>query len=258
LALLQAIRLLLGPLVFIFLLNLMPTSGDAYYNFLYTEYGAKFSSSQFSSFNLLALVGSLLGCLLYQHVVAPRKRDLRWVFVWTTLAASVAGCAQIAFVTHANRRFLSDEAWLLLMSCLINLVEILPQLPAIVLASYYAPKHLGLEASMFSLFAASAHVGALGSAPISAALVRGLGLARADSNFTNMWKLILICNVTALLPLIVMPVLLHPRVTGRREEDENPAPVAGNAETERRGSAAAADADEDLQHEAGAVHEIAV
>jgi len=248
LALLRALRLLLGPLLFIFLANLMPSAQDAYYNYLYSDYWGEFTNSQFSSFNFLGLVGSLMGCLAYQRFVARTRIDIRLIFLVTTVLSAAAGCSQIVLATKSNHRLgIGNEWWLLSNSLLVSGFQILAQLPPIILASHYSPKGLGLEASMFSLFAASAHLGALVSAEVTAHLTVALGISQG--NWGGLWRLILVCNLCTLLPLIVMPVLLHPKITGRREIDDDASPKKENkkegendedgTETTRDGGAAA-------------------
>ncbi len=59
---------------------------------------------------------------------------------------------------------------------------------------------------MFSLFAASAHLGTLASNELSAAMTRALGVKQ--DHWTDLWKLILICNLCSLAPLLFLPLLL--------------------------------------------------
>lgn len=68
---------------------------------------------------------------------------------------------------------------------------------------------------MFSLFAAAAHLGSLVSAAWSIGMVNLYGITSSD--FSSLWKLILVCNVMAMVPLAFIPLLLRGKT---REEAE--------------------------------------
>lgn len=216
LALINALIVLWRPLLFIFVVNAMPTSEDAYYNYLYSAY-YQFMNWQYGLFNFISLGGSLLGCLFYQKFFAPSTRSIKLIFVATTLASSIIGCSQIFLATQSNDKIgLNDQSFVIIDSFLLGSIQVLAQLPPIILASHFAPKGFGLESSMFSLFAASAHVGSLASAEFSASLTRHLGITQVD--FTNLWKLIVICNALAIVPLIMLPFIPAPKATDGSEE----------------------------------------
>lgn len=215
-SLFSALWLLKGPLLFIFLLNAMPSSEDAYYNYLYSQY-SKFLSWQFGLFNFIGLAGSLVGCLIYQSGLARTTRwNMSTIFLWTTTLASVVGCSTIFLATKTNRLVgLNDQSFVIISSFTVSLFGMLAQLPPLILATHYAPKGFGLEASMFSLFAAAAHLGSLVSAAWSVALIDRYGLTQDD--FSNLWKLILVCNCVALAPLALMPCLLRGKTRDQAE-----------------------------------------
>jgi hypothetical protein len=204
----SALLLVVRPLLFIFLLNAVPGSSDSFYTYLYSDYGSLLNW-QFGTFTLVGLTGSLLGGLFYQRVVAPHPRfNLRRVFVWTTLAGAAASCLALFVATKTNYTLLrlNDMTFLTLESLLNSAIGILAVLPSLVLAAAYAPKRCGLEASMFSLFAAAAHVGSLLSAVLSAALTNALGIRRG--HWGDLWIFMLLCTAASILPLLTMPWLL--------------------------------------------------
>lgn len=204
-SLLSAILLLLRPLIFIFLINLMPTSEDAYYNYLYTDY-YQFLNWEYGLFNFIGLSGSLIACLSYTKLCVGKS--LRKLFVLTTLLSCAIGTLQVLLAAKRNYTWLGidDQPYVIITSFLVSFFTMLSQLPPVVLAALHSPSGFGLEASMFSLFAASAHLGTLASNEITAGVTRWFGIKQGEWN--NLWIMILVCNLLEILPLFTMPILL--------------------------------------------------
>ena len=70
-------------------------------------------------------------------------------------------------------------------------------MPVLVLAARLCPE--GIEATLFALLMSVLNISALFSFQLGAGLTYLLGVT--ESNFENLWLLVLIANVTSLLPL---------------------------------------------------------
>jgi len=217
LRLLRALRVLLRPLLFLFLFNFIPDSSDAYLDYVYSDYG-DFLQWQFGLFKFVGLVGAMIGCIFWQKLLAPRSTNIKRIFVLTTVASACVGCSETLLATKSTQRIGMDaQTFIIVSSLLVSCFSLIAQMPPILLASHCAPKGYGLEASMFSMFAAVAHIGSLCSATLSSRLTLALGIHNKD--WSNLWQLILICKALTLTPLIIMPLLLKGH-DGQNEEEK--------------------------------------
>jgi hypothetical protein len=101
-------------------------------------------------------------------------------------------------VTHVNRSLGIDDRWFSLGDSLIlTIAGRIAFMPVLVLAARLCPE--GIEATLFALLMSVLNISALCSFQLGAGLTYLLGVT--ESNFDNLWILVLIANVTSLLPL---------------------------------------------------------
>jgi hypothetical protein len=101
-------------------------------------------------------------------------------------------------VTHANRSLGMDDHWFSLGDSLIlTVMGQIAYMPLLVLAARLCPA--GIEATMFALLMSVLNLAGLVSHEAGALMMHGLGIT--ESQFQNLWVLVVITNLSTLLPL---------------------------------------------------------
>ena len=104
----------------------------------------------------------------------------------------------LLLVTHTNRALGIDDHWFSLGDSLIlTVMGQIAYMPFLVLAARLCPP--GVEATLFALLMSVSNTAGLVSYQLGAVLMRWLGITEA--NFEFLWVLVLIANVSRLLPL---------------------------------------------------------
>jgi hypothetical protein len=104
----------------------------------------------------------------------------------------------LLLVTHANRALGIDDRWFSLGDSLIlTVMGQIAFMPVLVLSARLCPP--GVEASMFALLMSIVNFSGLLSQELGALLTHWLGVT--ETNFNNLWLLVLIANLSTLLPL---------------------------------------------------------
>ena len=201
-AIFYALLILIRPALFVFLTHVTPSSTDPYYNYLYSVY--VFPPWLLSSFNFISLTGSLLGSLLYWKLFS--KLSIRKVFVWATIVDIIAGLPVVALTAQWNRKIgIPDMVYIPIVSFIDSIFARVALMPSIVLASESCPPHLGLEATMFSVFTSVSNAGTLVSSAISIIIMQRFEIEQDHWDMLPPYMLICLCS--QVLPLLSLPLL---------------------------------------------------
>lgn len=104
----------------------------------------------------------------------------------------------LLLVTHANRALGIDDHWFSLGDSLIlTVMGKIAYMPILVLAARLCPS--GVEATLFALLMSVSNLGGLISYEFGAVLMHWLGIT--ETNFNALWVLVVITNLSTLLPL---------------------------------------------------------
>ncbi len=186
-------RILL-PVIFVFLWQATPNSESAFFYFTTNELG--FNPEFLGRVRLVTSVASLLGIWLFQRFF--KAVAMRTIFLWTTLLSSGLGMTTLLLVTHANRSLGINDHWFSLGDSLIlTVMGQLAYMPVLVLAARLCPA--GIEATMFALLMSVINLAGILSHESGALLMHQLRVT--ESQFQNLWLLVLITNLSTLLPL---------------------------------------------------------
>jgi len=199
------IKMSYRPAIFLFVLNAVPTSLDAYSTFVY-DYFDYFETWEYSLFSFVGQVGSLLGVIVYWLWCS--NRPLRTVFVVTTIIAAIVGCAEIIFTIGNDKyRALGVKVDVLypIVTLVVNLFDRLAFMPSMVLVASSCPGKFRLEGTMFSAYIGVSELANLLSSAVSAYLI--LGLSLNQSKWNNLWIFLVICQCASLVPLVCLPLL---------------------------------------------------
>jgi folate/biopterin transporter len=182
------------PTAFLFLWQATPSSDSAFFFFITNDLG--FQPEFLGRVRLVTSLASLLGIWMFQRFF--KSVPFRTIFFWTTIASTLLGLTTLLLVTHANRAIGIDDQWFSLGDSLI--LTVLGQIafmPVLVLAARICPP--GIEATLFALLMSVSNLAGLASHELGALLTHWLGVTESD--FENLWLLVLITNLSTLLPL---------------------------------------------------------
>jgi folate/biopterin transporter len=183
------------PVAFLFLWQATPTTESAFFFFTTNELG--FEPEFLGRVRLVTSLASLIGIAIYQNYL--KNVSFRALLGWSTLISCTLGMSALLLVTHANRSLGIDDRWFSLGDSLILTVcGQITWMPVLVLSARLCPA--GIEATLFALLMSVWNLSGLVSHELGALLTAWLGVT--ETNFDNLWLLVLIANSSTLLPLI--------------------------------------------------------
>lgn len=212
------------PTLFIFLWQATPGGESAIFFFVTNELG--FEPEFLGRVRLVTSVASLAGIWLYQRFL--KKVPFRVIFGWSIVISSVLGMTTLLLVTHANRSLGIDDHWFSLGDSLIlTVMGQIAYMPVLVLSARLCPA--GVEATLFALLMSVLNLAAILSHELGALLTKLLGVTETD--FTHLWLLVIIVNLSSLLPLPFLGWL----PSGDPQEDKGELIMQGLEEHEIKG-----------------------
>ncbi|MBR8832343.1 MAG: Folate-biopterin transporter [Chroococcopsis gigantea SAG 12.99] len=185
---------ILLPTAFIFIWQATPSADSAFFYFTTNELG--FEPEFLGRVRLVTSLASLLGVWVYQKYL--KTISFRLILGWSTVISAVLGMTTLLLVTHANRALGIDDHWFSLGDSLIlTVMGQIAFLPILVLSARLCP--VGIEASLFALLMSVWNLSGLVSQEFGALLTGWLGVT--ETNFDKLWLLVVITNLSTLLPL---------------------------------------------------------
>ncbi|PSO76900.1 MAG: folate/biopterin family MFS transporter [Cyanobacteria bacterium QH_8_48_120] len=182
------------PTAFIFLWQATPTADSAIFFFSTNELG--FEPEFLGRVRLVTSIASLIGIWIFQRFL--RTVPFRTILGWSIFLSSVLGMTTLLLVTHANRTLGIDDHWFSLGDQLIlTVMGQVAFMPVLVLSARLCPA--GVEATLFALLMSVWNLSGLVSQEMGALLTHWLGVT--ETKFDNLWLLVLITNLSTLLPL---------------------------------------------------------
>jgi folate/biopterin transporter len=182
------------PTLFVFLWQATPSGESAFFFFVTNELG--FEAEFLGRVRLVTSLASLVGIWVYQRFL--RAVPFRVILGWSTVLAAGLGMTMLLLVTHANRALGIDDHWFSLGDSLIlTVVGQITFMPVLVLSARLCPA--GVEATLFALLMSVWNLSGLVSQELGALLTQVLGVT--ETNFDNLWLLVVLTNLSTLLPL---------------------------------------------------------
>jgi folate/biopterin transporter len=202
---------ILFPTLFIFLWQSTPGSDSAIFFFMTNELG--FEPEFLGRVRLVSSFASLAGVWVFQRFL--KTVPFRQVLGWSTVVSAVLGMSLLLLVTHANRALGIDDHWFSLGDNLIlGIVGEVALMPILVLAARLCPP--GIEATLFALIMSVFNLAGFLSYELGGLLTSLLGIT--EDNFDRLWLLVLLTNLSTLLPLPLINLL---PATDPMEKQEN-------------------------------------
>ncbi|MEA5508493.1 folate/biopterin family MFS transporter [Crocosphaera sp. UHCC 0190] len=185
---------ILLPTAFVFLWQMTPNADSAFFYFTTNELG--FEAEFLGRVRLVTSVAALVGIWVYQRFL--KTVSFRQILGWSIVISSGLGMTMLLLVTHTNRALGIDDHWFSLGDSLILTVAgQIAFMPILVLSARLCPK--GIEATLFALLMSIVNLSNLLSHELGALLTHWLGVTEA--NFERLWLLVVITNLSTLLPL---------------------------------------------------------
>jgi folate/biopterin transporter len=182
------------PTAFVFIWQATPTADSAF--FFFTTNELHFQPEFLGRVRLVTSIASLLGVWIFQRYL--KTVSFRVIFAWSTVLSAVLGMTMLLLVTHANRTIGIDDRWFSLGDSLVlTVMGQIAYMPVLVLAARLCPP--GIEATFFALLMSVSNLAGLLSYELGAGLMHILGIN--ENNFEMLWLLVVITNISTLLPL---------------------------------------------------------
>lgn len=182
------------PTAFLFIWQATPSADSAFFFFTTNELG--FEPEFLGRVRLVTSLAALAGVWLFQRFF--KTVPFRRIFGWSTFISAGLGMTTLLLVTHTNRALGIDDHWFSLGDSLIlTVMGQIAYMPVLVLAARLCPP--GVEATLFALLMSVTNLAALLSYETGAVLMHGLGITQ--NNFQNLWLLVVLTNLSTLLPL---------------------------------------------------------
>eukprot|EP00419_Tripos_fusus_P067059 CAMPEP_0172908944 /NCGR_PEP_ID=MMETSP1075-20121228/181707_1 /TAXON_ID=2916 /ORGANISM="Ceratium fusus, Strain PA161109" /LENGTH=204 /DNA_ID=CAMNT_0013766805 /DNA_START=1 /DNA_END=615 /DNA_ORIENTATION=+ len=182
-----------------------------------------FSESFISIIALCASAASVFGLVIYHNFFT--EIPFRRLFGAATLVSVLVSLTPLIQVFRINRKYgIDDHVFALLDTFIIMTVIEVLWIPMLVLASRLCPKKV--EGTTFALFLSIHNLGVWMSGVNSWALTQALGVSR--DNLQNLWMLVVLCSLSMLLPLCLLPVVpaVDPEILRDQGSSETSTPTA--------------------------------
>jgi folate/biopterin transporter len=182
------------PTAFVFVWLATPTADAAFFFFSTNE--LHFQPEFLGRVRLVTSAASLIGIWIFQRYL--KSVPFRVIFAWSTVLSSALGMTMLLLVTHTNRALGIDDHWFSLGDSLIlTVMGQIAYMPVLVLAARLCPP--GVEATLFALLMSVSNLANMVSYEFGAIIMHWLGIT--ESNFELLWLLVIITNLSTLLPL---------------------------------------------------------
>ncbi|MEH2115637.1 folate/biopterin family MFS transporter [Nostoc sp.] len=182
------------PTAFVFIWQATPNADSAFFYFSTNE--LHFEPEFLGRVHLVTSFASLAGVWIFQRFL--KSIPFRVIFAWSTVLSSILGMTMLLLVTHTNRLLGIDDHWFSLGDSLIlTVMGKITFMQVMVLAARLCPP--GVEATLFALLMSVFNSAATVSHAFGALITYWLGITA--TNFESLWLLVVITNLSTLLPL---------------------------------------------------------
>lgn len=183
------------PALFIFLICVTPGYGGVMTFFYERELG--FTANEFGMLDIMGYIVSIAGTFIYKRFL--RNVSFPKIFFWALLLSFVLENTLLLLVLHINRDMgIPDFVFALIERIVITLIGQFISMPMVVLGARVCP--VGVEGTLYALLMSITNMGDVVSSEWGSLLTSMFGVT--SSNFKNLWKLMLLCNIFDIIPLL--------------------------------------------------------
>eukprot|EP01029_Cantina_marsupialis_P030635 TRINITY_DN8356_c0_g2_i2.p1 TRINITY_DN8356_c0_g2~~TRINITY_DN8356_c0_g2_i2.p1 ORF type:complete len:508 (-),score=82.87 TRINITY_DN8356_c0_g2_i2:624-2147(-) len=182
--------------LFLFSIALMPTTLELMYNY---EFSLNFSTFTVQALMFISSGGSFLGAWLFKKFSSKQK--LWKTFLYTATFSSFSGLTQIILSEKYYKNIGIPASWFgAVDGGIISTFRTMAFMPVIVLACSAAPA--GIEATAYAALMSSTDIASSLQDFLGGFLINQFGIKAG--HWGNLWKYIVLCNILAPLPLLLL------------------------------------------------------
>lgn len=188
------------PVGFIFAWQATPSPESALFFFQTETLG--FGPEFLGRVRLVSSAAALFGLWLYRTYFS--KLDLKTFMLWCTLISVPLSMTQVILVTRTNVSLgISDQLFALTDSAVLTALGQVAFMPTLVLAARLCPP--GVEGTLFAALMSIYNASGAASSELGAVLTHALNVT--ETNYDNLWILVVICSLSYMLPLPLLGLL---------------------------------------------------
>lgn len=203
---------ILPTVIFISLWQMTPSAGSSTF-YYYTNF-LGFHPEFLGRTQLFGALASIFGIFLYNRVFS--RMPLKDYLMRVNLAAVGLGLLPLILISRANVALgIPDQVFVLGDDTIQTVAGELAHMPVLVLAARLCPP--GMEATLFALLMSVLNLSSFVASLVSSALTSLLHVT--DQDFSNLGLLVLICNLSGLLPLALLSLV--PDSSSATEQEVN-------------------------------------
>ena len=182
------------PAIFLFIICTTPSYGDLM-TFFYKE-ELNFTPDEFGSLDVLGHIVSIIGTVIYKKYL--RKVKLRTIFCYALVFSFLLENTMLFLVLHVNREWgIPDYVFAFVERIALTLAGQFITMPMVVLGAKLCP--VGVEGTLYALLMSITNLGGIVGSELGSMLAGVFGITA--TNFSNLWKLMLVCHICDLVPL---------------------------------------------------------
>lgn len=204
-------KVILLPIIFIFLFTITPSTYDGMMYFYINE--LKFDYEFIGRIQLVSSLAMITGIVIYYNWLSDNP--FKKLIIGCTIVATIFNLLQLILIMRWNHFIGIPDTYLSLsLDLATNTLAELQLLPVLVLACKLCPKHL--EATIYEVILGIKNFAFVISYRTGGLIMMWLNITK--DNFKNLWILV---TISSLFPLITLTILLFvPIKTDYKEEFE--------------------------------------
>ncbi len=188
------------PAIFIFLICVTPSCGGAMTFFYQRELG--FTADEFGLLDTMGFLVQIFGTYIYKKYL--RKVSFIKVFGWALFISFLLENTLLLLVLHVNRDLgIPDFVFAFAERVVLTLISQFITMPMVVLGAQICP--VGVEGTLYALLMSITNFGGVISSEWGSLFTNMFGVTSTD--FTNLWKLLLLCNLSDIIPIASLGLL---------------------------------------------------
>ena len=188
------------PALFLFMICVTPGYGGVMTFFYERELG--FTPAEFGALDILGFIIQILGTYIYKKWL--RKVSFPKIFGWALLISFILENTLLILVLHINRDMgIPDYVFAFMERVVITLAGQFITMPMVVLGARVCP--VGIEGTLYALLMSITNLGGVVASEWGSLLTSMFGIT--SDNFSNLWKLMLLCHAFDLIPLAGLRLL---------------------------------------------------
>ena len=161
-----------------------------------------FTADEFGMLDVMGFIVQIIGTYIYKRFL--RKVAFSKIFGYSLLTSFLLENTLLLLVLHVNRQIgIPDYVFAFAERVVLTLVSQFVTMPMVVLGARVCPK--GVEATLYALLMSITNFGGVISSEWGSLFTQMFGVTSTD--FTNLWKLVLLCNACDLIPIVSLRLL---------------------------------------------------